>query len=323
MAAPDPIALRRHASRIVSGMNAEARSELRVAPALAIRQFFGLEVVFASASGCGLDASYDRASRTITVSDLASDSRQRFSCLHELGHHLIDVDSEAQDWLYARGGEHDAAAEEQLADAIAAAILIPDALIDEHLSQPVKARALVRFFDGQEYASREACCVRAAQLLDRNGMVVLSRDATVLFAAPRNLGYRIRRGTEQSLSSVFARAARSGFATANHEHVHLGSSLSGATFEGQASTSDDGYTFAVLTESLTEVDRDGRPQRSVWICHGCNSDISDEPWCSSCTRRECPDCGCNCEPATLRRPEVCTNCFLEIPPAKSECPNCN
>jgi len=324
--APDPVALRRQAARLVGQLDEPVRDELRRNPNLAVEIYFGLTVIVGSASGCGLDASYDRRAQTIRISEFASDSRRRFSCLHEFGHHLIATDDEIQDWLYARGGQHDAATEEQLADAIAATLILPDSVVEEHLTSGWTVRSLAAFVADQEFASREACCVRAAQRLMKNGMVILSKGSDVLFSAPRNLPFRIRRNARQADSSLFARAARTGFATASYESVNLGGFVSGMQFDGQARTTADGYTFSVLTESLAEVDRGGRPLPARWTCRECNGDITGEPWCERCSRRQCPDCGCACPPSKAGPSVVavvCQNCFLMIPTACVECPNCN
>lgn len=325
MAPPDPLAVIRHARRLVARYDADQLALLVEDPVAQVQHIDGLTVRFRRTAGCDLDASYDATAGTITIDPDASPSRARFSCLHELGHHTSDRDDEVNDWLY-RLGDHADKVVEQLCDAFAAEILLPAEYVAEALRPGFSARHVARLAN-EATASREACVVRAAQQLREPGMVVLADpDGMVRFSSARSLPMRIGRSVRQPADSLIARAGQASRAATSHpETVTLrGRKRSYTEFHGTAHLTDDGYVFAVLR--AVDDDHDARgvtftPARA-WICSGCGEDISDEDWCSTCSGRRCQTCGCRCgPPKPVKKPRVCPDCGLQIPLAHDTCPN--
>lgn len=321
---PDPIALRHRAEELVSTFDDDLIDQLRQDPAAGVAAL-GITVVetVTSGSSCDLDASYNRRTNVISVSELASPSRRRFSLLHELGHERINksaVGGGVADWLDGFDRNADAV-EERVCDAFAAHIIFSG--VDVALPTNFGARAVIDLWEA-DTASREACCVFAAQHLGAPGMVVLARDGEVLFSSPHSLQFRIGRGVEQDERSAITRAGNEGLARAHRERPTLRSGPSYTDLDGDARLTDDGYVFAVLREARQRTDRHGIPERSTWTCLTCDDDITDEDWCNTCRQRICPECGCRCagpwpEPKAERR---CGACGMAAAAAVSECELC-
>ncbi len=85
-------------------------------------------------SRCSVAGAYvwDTTPPVLAVADAASPGRRAFTVLHELAHHIQQNDVElAQALLHA--GDRGRLLEEGVCDAFAAAVLLPDSLVDEHL----------------------------------------------------------------------------------------------------------------------------------------------------------------------------------------------
>jgi hypothetical protein len=284
----------------------------------------GISIQFVPRRGgrCELDASYDSDTGIITLDSNASESRIRFSCLHEFCHREIDLDGDISDWLWGLG-DHRTDATEKLCDAFAAEILFPDATISDRLPRNFGARHVARLF-AESPASREACVVRAAEHLGGAGLVVLADEyGKVRFSSARSLQMRLGRGVQQAESNVLTRAGASEFAaTVGREKFTLRSGqLTYTEFAGDAVRTDDGYVFGVFRDAGADVDMRGigfEPKKT-WICNGCGEDIDDEDWCNTCSRKICQSCGCRCGPfRPKKKARICPH-GLEIPLALDEC----
>lgn len=144
-----------------------------------------IEVVPEPPSGsCGIDGTYDPDRRLVTVAERASGRRMSFTLLHELGHHLLRDDRACVRYLLPLNTERQRVAEETIADAFAAEILVPTATASAVLgSGTVRARAVARLFE-ESPASRSACATRAAEQCPGSGYIVVSTGPEVVFAAP-------------------------------------------------------------------------------------------------------------------------------------------
>jgi hypothetical protein len=328
MPGPDPLAITRWARILAAGYTPDERARLAADPVETVGELHGLHVVLMRrpGRGCDLDASYKRETKTITIDASASLSRRRFSCLHELGHHNSDSNVDLAEWLHATGAQQKYVLE-RVCDGFAAELLLPDDVVKQHLVQDFGARQVAQLFMASD-ASREACVVRAADALRAPGLIILADSSgTVLFSSARSLAFRIGRGVAQTESSVIYRAAMNGTAQASgRETVALRSGKACYTeFHGDAFRCPDGYVFGVLRDAGEDVDHRGNPfgGTRVWTCSTCSDDISDEPWCSNCSRRRCPSCGCGCGRSVPSiRTQFCKSCGLAIPLAYSACPDC-
>jgi hypothetical protein len=105
------------------------------------------------------------------------------------------------------------------------------------------AESVIELFERSE-ASREACCVRAAQRILGDGYIMLSDlEGTAIFTASTT-PYGVRRGTPQPGNKVIEAAIR--WTTASREsRVRFPSGAQSPLFFGNAHT-DGEYIFAVF-----------------------------------------------------------------------------
>ncbi len=119
---------------------------------------------------CPVSACYDASSNPprLLVSHDATAGRRAFSVLHEYAHHLRSHVTPVVDafWALPDGG---VSIEEDLADAFAAAVLLPANTVIDAFANGVTAEAVAGLWHVSS-ASREACCVAAA-----NNLVLQSR----------------------------------------------------------------------------------------------------------------------------------------------------
>ena len=324
MTAPDPIAVISRARTLVGRYDDDTRELLAMDPVDIVGSMPDITIQYIPRRGsrCELDASFNSDTGIITLDSAASESRLRFSCLHEFCHREIGLDGDISDWLWSLG-EHRANETETLCDAFAAEILLPNATIGDHLPRNFGARHVARlFFDSP--ASREACVVRAAEHLGGPGLVALADEyGMVRFSSSRSLGMRLGRGVQQSRSSVLTRAGSAEYAaiTGREKFTLRSGNQTYTDFVGDAVRTHDGYVFGVFRDAGADVDMRGiaYEPKNTWICNGCGEDIYDEDWCNTCSRKICQACGCRCGPyRPQKKPRICPH-GLEIPLARDEC----
>lgn len=323
------------ARQIVQGLDGRMRQALEKDPFVAAEDEFGLAITLQDETpvGCSCAGSYDSERRTIFVASTPFSRRSRFTCLHELCHHLIDRDP---DLLLAvielESSGKGKLAEEKVCDAFAAEILLPDLLVDKVLagSKP-QAQHLVDLF-AESKASREACAVRLAQRLGGVGHVMLARpDGTAIFTASAS-DYRVARGVSQGQNHITVRAARNGKAR-DETVVRFGTGRE-IPLWGDA-VSDGQFVYAVLVETPTW-DVPGvrilrraleRPAPTEVECERCGHTF--ETWerpCEVCGIHRCPQCGkCDCR-AEIRQ-KSCARCHIVKPahqfaPGSDRCSDC-
>jgi Zn-dependent peptidase ImmA (M78 family) len=308
--------------------------ELAVDPATVLRQRYGIEVVLrppAAPGKCSIDGSYRRNPLRISVSSALSTRRVLFSILHEFGHHLQRRSFEAID-ARTRAGKKAVAFEEDVCDAFAADILVPDTLVDEILDgHDVTAAALVRLFH-ESQASREACCVRIVQRLRTDGYVILAdADGVIRFAAS-NHDYRIRRDTEQGSTHPLAAAATRQVREKARFRYPSGWQTPVYFLDALA---DQGWVLAVAQQhppSWAVIPLRGNelfPLPPDEDCAHCGESLTvwQEP-CTDCRKTPCPSCGrCSCR-ATSIKSQLCSECFLmkallQFPHGSGICYDCS
>src|SRR6266542_1398224 len=115
MPGPDPMAIVMRAQDLAHKHDSDTLALLALDPVDIVGSMEGITVQSLPRTGgrCELDASYDGDTGIITLDSTASDSRRRFSCLHEFCHREIDHDGDISDWLYTLG-KHQAHATEAL-----------------------------------------------------------------------------------------------------------------------------------------------------------------------------------------------------------------
>ena len=314
------------ARRLLSGAGSELLVQLASDPVAAIASSYGVPVELRraepSGEGCPVDGIYRPGPPPlITVARGTSPARQRFTILHEFGHHLIEHDARLNDLLV---GE-DARVDEEVCNEIAAVVLIPDAIVEEALAQGVPTgEKVVRLYEAAN-ASREACCVAAARRLRRSGCVIVGNtDGEAVFAAHHPATpWRIARGTPQGPESLLARsAARSSGHARGVTRVRFASGATSGQLHGDAFTADRRWVFAVIVDDSHSPWKSGLnlgladrgPEGEEIECARCGeaSLVFTAP-CRNCGDRTCPRCGrCSCQVGA--RPRQCLGCFLEKPP---------
>lgn len=309
---------RDHASRLISEHDPDALA-LLAEDAIEALPLLGIVVrtrpETAPAGGCSVDGSYSNAPPTVTVAESASYRRRNFTALHEYGHHLVRSDSEIHN-LFGLLDDGGMRLEERLADAIAAEILLPDSVVSSIFGDRGPTAAQVVSLFNTTGASREACCVRAAQHLVAGGHVMLGERTIARFTATSGLPFRVSRGTDQGADSILVKAANLRAARQQASVRYRSGQLSGSFFADAVLDGD--YVFAVFAErpawvrfTVRNPDEVGPPEIDA-MCRGCGEFTTRYPvYCPKCGEIRCPkpwclDCWCeHAEPA--RR--VCDECF--------------
>jgi hypothetical protein len=308
-------------------------SDFVLEPEAAVSSRFGITVESrpAVSSGCSIAGSYNRAERRIIVERAMSRGRERFTVLHELGHALADEDTEIQDWLFGQS-DRGARGAERLADAFAAEVLVPTALVDDMIPDEGPSAFDVATLAARSAASREAVCVRASQRLRSPGAICLVRGAYIQFTATRMFETRVPRDLEIAVGSFFARAVLHDSLREDGVRIDLGDGRRTQTLLADA-YSDDGFTFVVLQENsapwapVTPVSEG--PDGVEFECPECDRPRwTFIPSCRVCGDWRCPDHGCSCATAVgaaeLRR--TCASCGLTLPSGAPRdlflCDNC-
>jgi len=315
-----------HARRILASFTLAERALLAAQPFAAL-EVMGIRVRMwpepEIVGDCSVAGSLDHGPPvTITVMKSASVGRQHFSALHELGHHAIKADSDIHDVFFDEA-DHGVRLEEQVCDAMAAQLLIPDERVDDHLGGGVTARAVLSLIHASPNSSREACCVRAAARLVGPGHVMVARDGVAQFTASHATPYGVGRGSPQGADHITAKASDRGRCRERAGVVYASGARS-SQFFGDAVRDDEGYVVALFVEA-----------NPPWI-HGLAlppkdafADAESESYCPHCEAdfttlsAPCPKCrdhkhspGCDrCSCPTSKEHQLCGECFLRRPPS--------
>jgi hypothetical protein len=209
--------------------------------------------------------------------------------------------------------------EEDLVDAFAAAVLLPEEKVTAQLADGVDAASVLRLWRATS-ASREACCVAAAQHLPAPGYVMLLQsDGHCQFAARNGDVFPIARGSLQTAAKL--QPALRGGTARGVDRPDLASGVSSAQMHLDA-RADDRYVFAVwLTDSPTwnalPVPLDATPVGHDGYCESCAQEFTSwEATCTQCGEPRCTRCrSCSCEPAARSRAatRLCQRCFQLLP----------
>jgi hypothetical protein len=281
----------------------------------------------AAAGSCSIAGRYDDETDppTLIVGAAKSYRRRGFTALHEFGHHLQRTNLELGQRLFV--GQDSEGLEEAACDEFAARVLLPDDLLAEAIGERGPTASDVVDLYATSQASREACCVRAANQLQGAGAVLLLDSmGTVLFAAPRGM-VPPARGSDQAKTPLIEAALRQRTDVQRDETFIA--YRDGGTSEhlyGQAAwCDDDEYLIAVvasdnvpwmplaLPRSGTRRSRYG----SWWTCEtdACGETFKvTEPPCGRCDQPKCEHGHCGCTAARSQRDRICTQCYLTLPP---------
>lgn len=289
----------------------EKRSDLTV---LRVPEFVPAD----SQLGCSVAGGYRWEPPTLVVTESMSRRRQQFTLLHELGHHIQKTNID----LGTKVVEHrePEAFEDACCDAFAAQLLLPDDLVNSHISDrgPTVNTALELFESSN--ASRAAICVRLANRLQSPGaVVVVDEGGTVTFAAGRGGLYPPARGSNQTenplvRAALDAEGERRTFARDDAQIWYRDGHTSERLY-GQAAWAGD-LLFLVMVEYsapwLTmSPPRDGTAQYTTdrWDqCEHCSKSFVIGFICRKCGQPRCPSGHCGC---TSKTQKTCLECFLQ------------
>lgn len=312
-----------HARRIVEGLDDEVRHDLQVRPLAAIGKHFDLRITPATsfekrgANGWCDGASIIKAG--VILYRPTYSRRENFTLLHELGHHLIAVDSACPAW--AADQPEPRRLIEQVCDHIAALLLIPRAAVDAALNGDPVTAATVATLYGTTEASRTACAIAVAQRLPCQGFVLLTRPGTgtVLHASR---AHEVRpypwRDDPLPRAHPLARQAPPTRTLAWWEH------RDGRRREFYMTTADiDGITCGVLAENdLWGIKKLHLPQQveedrgyDGHITCPCGYTGPTRWWpCKTCDIPICPRCQeCECDRRARNQTfERCASCIVSV-----------
>lgn len=264
----------------------------------------------------------------ILVHPSLTSERDRFTILHELGHH---VQRQHRAWVnvrYSLPTEVGARLEERVADAFAAEVLIPASTVSPD-STWLSARTLVEVY-AKVRASRAAVAMRAIEISPEG------EQATVVVADYRGEVTFARASGDEVFAPARGRV-QPGIAKMIEAALEHGGSATGALDGGLVAASgwaqqdlevevaldSWGYAFAVVRSAQ----RFGR--KSVWdridevecgneACGAVFAVDETVTICPACRAPKCPECArCACE---RKASPVCTTCFLEFTPAEQANP---
>lgn len=289
----------------------------------------GISVTVAEASASGCSVAGSSSGNAITVVR-ASPARMRFTALHELAHILAEASDDVQDQIWHLGATRSRRSaqsardlEEDVCDAFAAGLLLPDERVEALLGSAGRtARGLHALVTGTA-ASREACAVALAQRLEAPGYAgVAYSDGRVSFVARSGDVLPVARGADQRGGVLGPLVA--GVAALTEQGALL--FASGAPTDElyiDARRIEDRIYFVATTDradweavSTRGADEPGRHERFVTgYCEICSEDFEVPSPCKACGEPRhlaCGGCGCDSPPAAGAR--ICQgDCRLELP----------
>lgn len=289
-----------------------------LAPAL---QDLGVAVTVADSvgPGCSVAGSCDRPTRTITVVR-AAPARMKFTALHELAHLLGDDHDQFQNQLDRLDGLTRRPVEEDACEAFAAALLLPDPVVDDLLSA-VTASAVAHLVAAVPSASREACAVAAAQRLRAPGYVMLlDSTGTAVFTARSGDALPIARSTTQAGSVLDPLLQSRRPVRDRGELVFASGSRTQPLYVDAAEV--DGVSYVVAVTDQPDWPVLHVPDRSTVAdsgiaghCEQCATDFTSWRRCHDCGEPRHADCGtCGCStPPPARGARMCSACRVELP----------
>lgn len=296
----------RWATHIVHMLDSAVRDHLAQQPAAAITRHFQLTVMASASLAERGDRGWcDGISITqggIIIYRATASRREGFTLLHELAHHLIELDEDCLSWLADQPDPQHVI--EQICDHVAAQLLVPAAAVDSALDGgPPSASALLRLFEATN-ASRSACAVALARKLPCDGFVLLVEEGSeeVFFGArtreTRPYGWRGDRiPADHPLARDFPPDRALTWWPRPAGNVRREYFMSADTFEG--------WVVAVFAENnlwgvpgfhLPQVVEEDKGNDAPISCRRCGFNGRSRMWpCRECSVPECPRCRqCDC-----------------------------
>ncbi len=265
-----------------------------------------------SRSACPVDGTYTDDPPTITIYRSRTVERDNFTCLHELGHHLLTLDEQWQFTEKPRLGERARYVEETVVNVFAARTIIPTNLLNRYLALPVRA-AQIRDLYYATPASATACLVRSMDIEGQRLVMLTDLGGSVWFADSTGEPYNPGKNVPQPAVARAIDRALTGDGTyrlVGDEGIVYRSGKANPWVEIDVAV-DETMAFVVVHA----VTRDSRaPGGSEWqaSCGQCGYDFAPDEasgQCAECREPKCPECGqCACEPELV----ICSQCFVAL-----------
>lgn len=282
-----------------------------------------LEYDISPKAGCSVFGYYQpRAGMpaAIVISAAATADRDRFTIVHEYGHHVQRHHPTWADALYTLPTAKRSKVEERVADAFAAEVLIP-ADVGDLESSWLDARVLVKVHESVR-ASRSAVAMRAVEIAPVNEtgtVVVCDINGTVIFARAANDDvFTPMRGVAQpGLATLFAAANQSGGQAtgAIGEGLRASSNWIQEDLQGDLAIDYSGmYAFVVIRSSQKYGREQAWSQDEVECANPACELVfvvdADAEICPTCKEARCRDCKtCACEKSATA---TCPNCTMKL-----------
>jgi hypothetical protein len=317
-----------HVRRILDAIDPDQRARLRQVPASTMQEL-GLTVshveTLTSSRGAGGLCDGVSFSRQNTILYAPTDSRrEHFTLLHEYGHLLVAKDTPALNWLADRD---DPPAEiEMMCNEIAAALLIPDDILDGVVGGgPITGEHLLTLFNEVPTASQIVCAIALSRRLGCSGAILLTDRATnkVVFAAPvGEPGIYPRPDQDLPAGHPLRDIDRGEFVRRKSFWSAPWGTRRTFYLDATASTK---RTYSVLADidlwgierlhlSPVESEDTARPTSALTCNCGYDGTVTGWP-CPGCERPYCPRCKeCDCARRTAAS-GLCSACFLTAPHA--------
>jgi hypothetical protein len=247
--------------------------------------------------------------------------RENFTLLHEYAHLLVEQDDEALIWLADQ--DEPALELERLCDDIAAALLIPDDILDRIVGRgPIAGQHLIDLFL-ETQASQAVCAIALARKLGCTGAILLTDRGTGTVVQAKLVGQpRVYPSAGQAVPSGHPLLRiQPGEHICRESYWATPWGTSHPYYLSAAATQKRTYSVLAETDLWAVVDfhmppgptaEDKRPRTSVSCPCGFEGPVTGWP-CPDCDKQFCPQCKrCDCHRrASLT--ERCTKCFLNIP----------
>lgn len=273
-------------------------------------------------AACPIDGTYDPATQTIRYRKVAA-TRDRFTLLHELGHHLLALD---EAWSLSIGPGLDSVkygdkVEERIVNQFASRVLIPDASAAAAFAKGVTARAIADLTD-EGSASGRACLVRALAEPGERLVMLTDLAGQPEFADSNGSPYSPGTSVRQPALEVAAQRAMESDDGA-FVGIGLGEILyrSGGTFSNvryDVALNGD-RLYAVLTALPMVRGVNGATEWRVDCLAGCGNQFTQaesKGLCQDCQEPRCPRCrGCECAADQIR---TCAQCYVQLPVSRVE-----
>ncbi|GAB3854615.1 hypothetical protein GCM10028801_09030 [Nocardioides maradonensis] len=327
-----------HALRIVAALPADQRANIALDPIAGIKDL-DYEVVaepaLTSQRGAGgwCDGMSFADQNTVMYAPTPESKKENFTLLHEVAHILVENDDEALIWL-ADCDNYEVELE-RLCEQIAAALVVPEALIDEVVGTGPPTGENLKTLVTRSAASGPACAIALSSRLSSGAVVLIDRVAgTVIQSALRGEDLKVYpwNGTHVPDGHPLLKLEPGSGKTSRQYWVDTWGRRQ-EYYVNAVATEKRIYAIFSVTD-LWNVDRfhggQEPPEKSnaprLTIRCACGYFGKAFGWpCDTCKRQYCPRCGdCDCaRRASAQQP--CSNCFCNAPTGDLEdgvCSNC-